>query len=474
MSDTATPPPPGPDVEVTPCPLCGDPRTRPLAPGDGWAMGRCKGCGLVRQNPRVTAAWIRAQAYDVERPGTPAPRRSRSLQGAGLEAWETKPQGAFEASVAAAAARLPPGEPRGLWLDVGCQTGGLLRAAAAAGFGAAGCDVDAGSARLAAALPGFDARAGSLAEAGFPAGCAQVVSYRQVLEHVHDLGAELREARRVLAPDGLLLVEVPHQGGVRARLAGLRAALGRLPRRRLFHNVPQHLFYFRARDLARLLRQHGFEVASASTYGRYRAGRGALRAAYDGLRDRLRLGNKLRVLARPSGPAVVHAGPGDWERVRALRLRALTADPDAFGMTLAQEQGKTPEAWRTRLESPAAATFLGVLDGRDAGLAVGSVYEGAADAAGLYAMWVAPEARGRGVGDALVGAVLRWARARGARRVLLDVGDANAPAQRLYARNGFTPTGVTGVVSPDRPHVKEHQRVHAFGPGPRPGEQRGG
>ena len=163
------------------------------------------------------------------------------------------------------------------------------------------------------------------------------------------------------------------------------------------------------------------------------------------------------------GARVERIGLDGWERVRAVRLRALRDAPDAFGMTLAQEQARTPASWRERLTDPAAATFLAVDGQADVGLIVGRAYEGEPGAAGLFAMWVAPARRGRGIAQGLVDAVVAWARAGGFRRVLLDVGDENAPAVRLYAQKGFVPTGVTGCVSPDRAHVREHQRALDLG-----------
>ena len=56
-------------------------------------------------------------------------------------------------------------------------------------------------------------------------------------------------------------------------------------------------------------------------------------------------------------------------------------------------------------------------------------------------MWVDPKARGRGVARDLIRAVARWAAARGSTRVVLFVQEANEPAQHLYARAGFRPTG---------------------------------
>jgi dihydropteroate synthase len=56
-------------------------------------------------------------------------------------------------------------------------------------------------------------------------------------------------------------------------------------------------------------------------------------------------------------------------------------------------------------------------------------------------MWVAPEARGGGVGRALVDAALRWTRGRAAIELSLQVTDGNEPARALYEGCGFRDTG---------------------------------
>ena len=59
----------------------------------------------------------------------------------------------------------------------------------------------------------------------------------------------------------------------------------------------------------------------------------------------------------------------------------------------------------------------------------------------LVSMYVRPRARGRGVGEALVAAVIGWARDQNAAEVHLWVTEANAPARALYERCGFALTG---------------------------------
>lgn len=64
----------------------------------------------------------------------------------------------------------------------------------------------------------------------------------------------------------------------------------------------------------------------------------------------------------------------------------------------------------------------------------------AADTYELCKMAVAPEARGLGLGDALMRAVLHFARERGARKVYLVSNTKLSPAIGLYRKHGFVTT----------------------------------
>ena len=151
--------------------------------------------------------------------------------------------------------------------------------------------------------------------------------------------------------------------------------------------------------------------------------------------------------------------PDGWDRVRAIRLRALREAPDAFGSTLEREEDREPEFWRERLANPDAATFIAMSGDEDVGVVMGADFRGRPAAAGLFAMWVAPEARGRGAAGPLVEAVIAWARSSGYERVLLEVGDTNTAAIRLYEKKGFAPTGARGSLPAPRTHIREHERA---------------
>ncbi|MGI8576027.1 MAG: GNAT family N-acetyltransferase [Egibacteraceae bacterium] len=158
-------------------------------------------------------------------------------------------------------------------------------------------------------------------------------------------------------------------------------------------------------------------------------------------------------------PTIERIGPDEWERARAIRVRALDDSADAFFVTAEQESASTPAEWRQRLERPDAVTFIASVDGADVGLVVGSSHHQHEGDAGLYAMWVDPQARGTGVAEALIGEVIEWALAAGYRSLRLDVGDENPSAIGLYARLGFEPTGARFTFPHPREHITEHERA---------------
>ncbi|MFH5821504.1 GNAT family N-acetyltransferase [Georgenia sp. AZ-5] len=136
---------------------------------------------------------------------------------------------------------------------------------------------------------------------------------------------------------------------------------------------------------------------------------------------------------------VSRAGAAEWRTVREVRLRALAADPAAFGSTLAREQAFGDDVWRGR--AGAGRTFLARRGGAVVGIASYYVEEGREDERQLVSMWVAPEARGSGIAPLLVGAVRDAAAAEGAAALTLFVAQGNEAARRLYERLGFRPTG---------------------------------
>ncbi len=145
--------------------------------------------------------------------------------------------------------------------------------------------------------------------------------------------------------------------------------------------------------------------------------------------------------------------PDDWESHRDLRLEMLQAAPDAF-FTQYTDVAELDEAtWRGRIA--AQCHFQAHLDDDPVGsVGIWDDPETPDDASTLVAMYVAPRARGAGVGERLVQAVFEEAVARGRSRVVLEVTEGNDPAIGLYRRMGFDFDG-TRHPFPRKPHLQE-------------------
>ena len=153
-------------------------------------------------------------------------------------------------------------------------------------------------------------------------------------------------------------------------------------------------------------------------------------------------------------------GPQDGRRFREIRLRSLRDAPDAFGSTYDETAARPMEAWPEQLTK--MPTFVAVLADEDVGVVRASKDEERADTAWLLSMWVAPQARGQGIADALIDAIVYWARDCGFDRLALDVADNNLHANALYQRKGFLQTGETGSLPAPRDHIREHRRERIF------------
>ena len=140
--------------------------------------------------------------------------------------------------------------------------------------------------------------------------------------------------------------------------------------------------------------------------------------------------------------------PADAVPYRDLRLRMLREHPDAFTSSF-DEDSRKPLSWVEERLAPGASPtrfVVGAFD--DEGRLVGSAGVGGEARAKqrhkalLFGMFTAPEARGRGVGRALLADVLQRCRAAPElEQLVLTVTEGN-PAERLYASAGFERFGV--------------------------------
>jgi GNAT superfamily N-acetyltransferase len=141
---------------------------------------------------------------------------------------------------------------------------------------------------------------------------------------------------------------------------------------------------------------------------------------------------------------------GEVALFKDLRLRALADSPDAFAETLAHAEAQPAAYWENLTRSVSEPGRHVMFVAEDAARAVGLVFglldRERASVGRVGGMWVAPEARGRGAGRALLDAVVAWARRRGLARLELWVTEGNSPAALLYRSAGFAETGARDVL----------------------------
>jgi SAM-dependent methyltransferase len=276
-----------------PCALCGA-EGGTLAFARLWDCGafsfvRCRGCGLIQQNPQSEPAAIvsrydgRSSAdylrYEEEHQYAYRDLELLALGDLGLEAAAAP---LFER------ARSEGRMPR--VLDVGCATGALLAALRDSGWQPQGVELSREQASYGEERHSLPIHAGTLESAAFPDACFDLVHASHLIEHLNEPAAFLGEVGRVLAPGGLLALTTPNADGLQARLLGpeWRSA------------IYDHLYAFSVGTLRALLVSRGFEISALVTWGGWAKG---LRPAFlkrplDRLAKRLGFGDVVAILAR--------------------------------------------------------------------------------------------------------------------------------------------------------------------------------
>lgn len=131
----------------------------------------------------------------------------------------------------------------------------------------------------------------------------------------------------------------------------------------------------------------------------------------------------------------------------ALRIEALEREPYAFARSPEDERAHTPESRASRLQAKDEGNFvLGAFT--DAGLVgmAGLVRDPSPKIqhkASVWGMYVSENARGQGLGRALLSELIAHARTyQGLEQLLIGVGTTQRGAQALYRSLGFEPFGL--------------------------------
>jgi len=226
------------------CPICR--REAPEAAGDAPGFLACPGCGIVSLRPFPASAGT-ADLYQEDYYQEATGERFLSLAERFVLAMRN-----FRVK---AILRRQPGP--GSFLDIGCGRGELLELFQKRGCRVMGTQISRTAAAAARTQRGVDVRLGELTAMNLEPGSFDVITAFHVVEHLQKPDEYLREARRLIRPDGLLVIEVPNQACPGFWWLGTRD---------LCFDYPHHMFFFTPASLGRLLGEAGFWVDEISHF----------------------------------------------------------------------------------------------------------------------------------------------------------------------------------------------------------------
>ena len=200
---------------------------------------KCSRCGMIYENPRYDAETI-VRGYMASKEGehdSQYPMRVSS----------------FYRTLKKHSSRIPP--PGAKVLDIGTAGGAFLDAAKQFGYAAYGMEPSAdlvarGKAR------GLNIEQGTIDSHSFQPGGFDMVCLWDVIEHLPDPKNALVAIKKLLKPEGILLINFPDIGTWQAKLAG----------KRFWWILSVHLHHFTRKTVADLCNRTGFEAFHFQRY----------------------------------------------------------------------------------------------------------------------------------------------------------------------------------------------------------------
>jgi SAM-dependent methyltransferase len=266
-----------------------------------FTLVQCGRCGLLYLNPQPSQEEL-APHY---------PKQYHAFTGAIEDQASALVRWARRYGVRRRGRAVTRRQPGGRLLDIGCATGVFLNEMRHHGvWELYGIEPAASAAEFARRRFGLQIFQGTLLDTAYPDDFFDVVTMWDVLEHVADPQAHLREIGRILKPGGWLALKVPDLSSWEARLFGPYWA---------GHEAPRHLFGFSRYVLTRQLVDLGFEAPETARlggdYATFMLSAGYWLDAHGGARlapavRRLARSSAARVLTAPAFALLRRAGLG--------------------------------------------------------------------------------------------------------------------------------------------------------------------
>lgn len=230
------------------CPVCGSEKLEEklkvkdyFLTQEDFSVQECKACGFQITNPRPTkktiSGYYKSEDYISH---------SNKKQGLFASLYQIARKFNLSSKYKIISKHAKPG----LALDIGSGTGHFLNYIENKGWKVQGIEPDEDAAKI--ATKNFNLKISS--EKIIPElknNSFDLISMWHVLEHVHNLNERLAELRRLIKPEGLLILALPNPDSYDANYYVKYWAA---------YDVPRHLYHFRKKDVIALAKKHKMSV----------------------------------------------------------------------------------------------------------------------------------------------------------------------------------------------------------------------
>jgi 2-polyprenyl-3-methyl-5-hydroxy-6-metoxy-1,4-benzoquinol methylase len=238
------------DLVNVDCVLCGSTRLNQIFSDNPSQIVECQDCRLVFFNPQPSSEYLK-NFYSSQAGYLSSIEEN-------LKSFESDPKSWQDTAnyiLYKIYQHMPPEKGRRL-LDVGSAYGFFLIFAKKKGLDVMGLEISIETSRY-ARQQGIDVRNTSLADAELEANSFDIVTMNNVLEHTLNPVAELQKAFSLLKPSGILYLGVPNWDSMVSKVEGYKWKM---------KSWPNHLYYFTAETLGRMLVKTGFDVKETFTF----------------------------------------------------------------------------------------------------------------------------------------------------------------------------------------------------------------
>jgi len=254
------------EFEHIDCLICDRDDTDLLSIQDGiFRIVRCKGCGLVYQNPRPTEACLPMLYTNEEYFCNPEVGYDNYVK------TFFDYQDLFEKIYKERLKLIRQFKKSGRVLEIGCAHGFHLDFLRRAGWDVEGVELSPPPFKYAKEILHLNVHQGTVEEIPFEEGSYDLILMLDLIEHLPNIPRTLSKIRALLKPDGLILVQVPwelYHWEKRLEAFFLGKEAGKIRP----DAVPVHLYFFTPETLIMVLQKNGFKIISRASgnYGKIR------------------------------------------------------------------------------------------------------------------------------------------------------------------------------------------------------------